>query len=98
MDRKSYTFFVFFFFYSEESSSEKEAIYLKRLLVKLNARSDVPVILNINNQGAQKLAENPVFHKRSKHIDIKFHHIRELVRSGQMELVYCQTADKFDMI
>ena len=51
------------------------------------------LLFNIYNQGAQKLAENPVFHKRSKNIGIKFHHIRDLARSGQVEPLYCPTAD-----
>ena len=52
-----------------------------------------PVTLHIDNQGAQKLACNPVLHKRSKHIDIKYHHIKEVIKNEQIILRYCPTED-----
>lgn len=52
------------------SDVSKEAIYLKRLLMDIEKVEDIPVKLNISNQGALKLGENPIYHKRSKHIDI----------------------------
>lgn len=79
--------------YMAASDAAKEAIYLKRLLKEISAWDGGPVTLHIDNQGAQKLAENPVYHKRSKHIDIKFHHIRDLVQNQEVKLVYCPTAD-----
>lgn len=36
---------------------------------------------------------NPVYHNRSKHIDIKYHHIRDVVQSKEVELKYCPTDD-----
>ena len=41
-----------------------------------------------DNQRCIKLATNPVMHKRSKHIDTKFHFIREKVENNTVELVY----------
>lgn len=79
--------------YMAASEASKEAIYLKRLLAELNASNEDTVTLHIDNQGAQKLAENPVHHKRSKHIDIRFHHIRDLVQNKEVKLEYCPTAD-----
>ena len=38
-----------------------------------------------------KIAQNPVFHKRSKHISIRYHFIREKVESGEMELQFVRT-------
>ena len=42
-----------------------------------------------DNQGAQALARNPVQHKLSKHYDVKYHFIREQLKLGTMDLVYC---------
>ena len=53
------------------SEAVKETIFLKRLLEALGYTSGKPVILTIDNQGAEKLASNPVYHKRAKHIDIR---------------------------
>lgn len=46
-----------------------------------------------DNQGAIALAKNPEFHKRSKHIDIRYHFVREKVEDGQVVLEYCPTQD-----
>jgi hypothetical protein len=37
------------------------------------------------NQGAIALAKNPIFHQRTKHIDIKYHFVREQVESQEFE-------------
>ena len=46
------------------------------------------VLVNVDNQGAIKLAKNPMFHKRSKHIDIKYHFYKErdTVRNHQFRV------------
>jgi hypothetical protein len=44
-----------------------------------------------DNQGCIALSENPIFHKRTKHIDIRYHFIRERVASGEIELKYVAT-------
>ena len=47
-----------------------------------------------DNQGCIALSANPVFHKRTKHIDIRYHFIRERVASGEVELRYVPTAEQ----
>ena len=39
------------------------------------------------------MAKNPQFHGRTKHINIKYHFIRELVNNGKICLRYCPTED-----
>ena len=46
------------------------------------------VTLNVDNQGAIALAKNPVFHQRSKHIDIRYHYIRLEVENKNVILCY----------
>uniref|UniRef100_A0AAV1V9K6 Copia protein n=1 Tax=Peronospora matthiolae TaxID=2874970 RepID=A0AAV1V9K6_9STRA len=46
-----------------------------------------------DNQGSIALAKNPEFHKRTKHIDIRYHFVREKVESGEVVLEYCPTQD-----
>ena len=40
------------------------------------------------NQSCAKLSKNPVVHDKSKHIEIKFHYIRDMVQRGAVELQY----------
>ena len=46
-----------------------------------------------DNQGAIALATNPEFHKRTKHIDIRYHFVREKVEDGHVVIKYCPTLD-----
>jgi hypothetical protein len=67
------------------------ALYFRRLLTDLGFSQKRPTVIYEDNQGAIALAQNPVGHKRTKHIDIKYHFIREHVQSGDVELVYVPT-------
>jgi len=44
-----------------------------------------------DNQGAIAIANNPVAHSRTKHIDIRYHFVREAVLNKTVELRYCPT-------
>ena len=44
-----------------------------------------------DNQSCTKLTENPVFHDRSKHIEIKYHFIKDYVQKGAVKLEYIPT-------
>ena len=44
-----------------------------------------------DNQGAICIAKNPVAHSRTKHIDIRYHYIRETLCDKIIELEYCPT-------
>jgi hypothetical protein len=45
------------------------------------------------NTSATALSKNHVFHKKSKHIDTRFHLIRELVNNGEITLQFCGSRD-----
>ncbi len=46
------------------------------------------MVVNVDNQVAIALAKNPVFHDRSKHIDIQYHYTRSLVKAGEIGLFH----------
>ncbi|EHK62745.1 hypothetical protein M3S_J19, partial [Sorghum bicolor] len=53
-----------------------------------------PPALKMDNQSAIALSKNPVLHDRSKHIDTKFHFIRECVDSGKTSVEYASTQEQ----
>lgn len=55
--------------------------------------SNAAVKIYKDNQGSIALAKNPEFHKRTKHIDIRYHFVREKVEDNQVVLEYCPTQD-----
>ena len=46
-----------------------------------------------DNQGCTALAENPMTSQKSKHIDIRYHFVRDLVKSKVMVMEYCETTN-----
>jgi hypothetical protein len=65
--------------YMETSQASCEAIWLRNFLVGLFGRELSSTIIHCDNQICIKLSENPVFHDRSKHIEIIYHFIRDWV-------------------
>jgi hypothetical protein len=51
-------------------------------------------LIHIDNMAAKALASNPVFHQRSKHIDVKFHWLREKVEEKAVRLEYISTEEQ----
>ncbi|KAD2243186.1 hypothetical protein E3N88_41567 [Mikania micrantha] len=51
-------------------------------------------LLAIIDFSAIKLSQNPVMHRRTKHIDIKFHYLRELVEKEKLKMVFCSTKEQ----
>ena len=72
-------------------SAVQEAMYLERLLNDVLKSSFSPVTIFVDNQGTIALSKNPVHHNRSKHIDIKYHFIRENVKDEKVNLIYVPT-------
>jgi hypothetical protein len=48
----------------------------------------------MDNQSAMKLAKNPQFHDRTKHIEVRYHFLRRKVEEGEIELEYIPTGDQ----
>ncbi|KAG6494785.1 hypothetical protein ZIOFF_042546 [Zingiber officinale] len=70
------------------------ALWLKSLASELTGVEPKPVTLFVDNKSVIALMKNPVFHGRSKHIDTKFHFIRECVEKGQIEVEFVNTGEQ----
>lgn len=80
--------------YMALSEATQEAVWLKNFLCELGEHtSEDAVKIYEDNQGSIALAKNPEFHKRTKHIDIRYHFVREKVEDSQVILEYCPTQD-----
>jgi hypothetical protein len=72
-----------------------QGIWLSRLLTEFKGEVEAdPFTLKIDNQSAIQLSRNPVFHDRSKHIDTKFHFIRQCVEEGRVNLEHVDTGSQ----
>ena len=69
-----------------------QGVWLSRLLQEVIKEKPCAPVLMVDNKSAIALAKNPVLHDRSKHIDTKFHFIRDCVDGEQIKLEYVETA------
>ena len=65
-----------------------EAIWLRKLLSGLFDLQLDATCIYCDNQSCVKLSENPGFHDKSKHIEIKYHYIMDMVQRGVVKLRY----------
>ena len=76
------------------SEAFREVLWMRQLLQELNVLSkSTAVIVRMDSTSAMALIRNPVAHQRTKHIDIKYHFIRNLVDSGVVDIMYVPTED-----
>src|ERR1700679_3418540 len=75
------------------ADTANQAVWYRSFLSKLGYEVSVPIPLHGNNKGAVDLAQNPVTGRRSKHIPIKHHTIREYIENGSIDLVCTPTAE-----
>ena len=66
-----------------------EVIWLRRILWHMGVQQEDATVLWCDNQSCMAIAKNPVFHARTKHIEIQYHYVRELIEEKVVELVYC---------
>lgn len=74
--------------YIAANDATKEMIWLKRFLESVGAINNGPTTMKIDNQGTIKLIKNLEYHKRIKHIEVRYHFIRKKYDDRQIEIVY----------
>ena len=76
--------------YIASCSAAKTAIWLARLLSGMLGQScSDPITVHVDNQGSIAMAHNESVNARNKHIDIRYHFVREAVRTKQVILSHC---------
>ena len=80
--------------YIAASTASREAVWLRKLLSDLFRTELEPTVIHCDNQSCIKLTENPVFHDRSKHIEMRYHYIRDMIQRKVLSLQYVPTAEQ----
>ena len=75
------------------ANAAREAVWLNSHLDELKIQTS-QVTIKVDNQSAIKLASNAEFHKRSKHIDVKYHYTRQLVSQKKISIGYVPTTEQ----
>ncbi|BCR88813.1 uncharacterized protein ACHE_50011A [Aspergillus chevalieri] len=80
--------------YMAVSEAAKQAIWIRHFLYAIGKGSifcNVPTTIYEDNQGAIKIADNPVDHPKTKHIAVRYHAIRDHIGNGEIQLAYLPT-------
>lgn len=80
--------------YVAVASSICHALWLKKLLKMLHMPQNDATTIFVDNKSTIALGKNPMFHDRSKHIDTKFHFIRECIEKKEVELTYVSSNEQ----
>ena len=80
--------------YVAAASCACQCLWLRGVLEKLGHREKKSTTIQCDNSSTTKLSKNSVFHGRSKHIDIRFHFLRDLVKDEVVELSYCNSLEQ----
>lgn len=76
--------------YVAATSAACEAVWLRRILDDLQQTSEEATTIYCDNMSAIAMTKNPVFHARTKHIELRHHFIRELAEKKEIELQFCK--------
>ncbi|KAK2985747.1 hypothetical protein RJ640_005447 [Escallonia rubra] len=80
--------------YVAVTSTVCHAIWLRSLLKELSFIQDESTQIYVDNKSAITLAKNPVFHDRSKHIDTRYHFIRESIAKKEVQVKFVKSKDQ----
>jgi len=76
------------------ATASREAVWLRNHLAELKIKLENPTIIHVDNRSTIRLARNSEFHKRTKHIDVRYHFTRELVQNQVLKLSYLSTTEQ----
>ncbi|XP_071653754.1 uncharacterized protein [Temnothorax longispinosus] len=80
--------------YIAAHDAAKEIVWTRGLLEEIGAAQESPTTLNCDNAAAEKLIKNAVFHRRTKHVDIKYHYIRQVYEEEKLEIQHVASQDQ----
>jgi histone deacetylase 1/2 len=79
--------------YKAIANATAELIWVQALLAELGVPQRCPPVLWCENIGATFLSSNPVFHARTKHIEVDFHFVRERVAHKILQIRFISSKD-----
>ena len=80
--------------YVAATSCACQAVWLRNVLEELHFKQESPTPIYCDNTSAINLSKNPVEHGRSKHIDVKYHFLRDLTKDAKISLIYCRSEEQ----
>ena len=80
--------------YKAIANATAEVMWIQTLLCEIGVKSPNAAKLWCDNLGATYLSSNPVFHARTKHIDVDYHFVRDRVKQKFLEIDFVSSKDQ----
>lgn len=80
--------------YKALANATAEIMWIQTLLQEINIKSQQAAKLWCDNIGAKYLSSNPVFHARTKHVEVDYHFVRERVSQKLLEIEFVSSEDQ----
>lgn len=71
-----------------------QCVWIRRILEKIRAEEESATVIHCDNSSTIALSKHPVLHGKSKHIEVRFHYLRELVNGKTVKMEYCATKNQ----
>jgi hypothetical protein len=68
-----------------------EVVWLQKLLLDLGQSMDIPIVIYCDNISSILLANNLIYHVRTKHIEVHYHFIRKKILTKEIDLIHVNT-------
>ena len=78
--------------YVMETPASKEGIWLKTFIKEIIGSDISPLTIKADNQGTISLAKDNRFHAQTKHVDLQYHFVCEVVKDGKVRMQYIPTS------
>jgi hypothetical protein len=75
------------------SEAAKEIKFVVQVLETIGIRVKLPIIVRVDNVGAIFMSENVSTSSRTRHVDIRYHYVREYVEEGFIKIIFVKSAE-----
>jgi hypothetical protein len=75
------------------SEAAKEIKFVVQVLLSMGIPVRIPIIVRVNNVGAIFMAQNVTTSTQTKHVDVRYHFVREFVEEGFIKIIFVGTKD-----
>jgi hypothetical protein len=80
--------------YVAATSCACHCVWMIGVLEQIGYENCECIDIRCDNSSSIKLSKNPVMHRRTKHIDVRYHYLRDLSNQGVVKLVFCGTQEQ----
>ncbi len=73
------------------SEAAKEIKFVAQILMSMGIPVKLPIVVRVDNIGAIFMAENVTTSTRTRHVDVRYHFVREFVEDGFIKVIFVRT-------